>query len=146
MTIIFGITVVLFVVACLFLVLLVLVQNDKGGGISGAIGGGLASANSVIGAQDTANILSRMTTGFAIGYMVLCIILSLFLTRFATKTGVSESVLKKRAETEAFAPASVLQGGGGLPIAEESVTEETSAAPALPTEPANKDAAAPAAE
>ncbi len=142
MTILFGIAVVLFVVVCLFLVLLVLIQNDKGGGISGAIGGGLAGANSVIGAQDTANILSRMTTGFAIGYMILCIILSLFLARFATKTGVSESVLKKRAETESFAPASVLQGGGGLPIAESATEEATT--PALPTEPVKEDASTPA--
>lgn len=140
MTILFGISIILFIIVCLLLVLLVLIQNDKGGGISGAIGGGLAGANSVIGAQDTANILSRMTTGFAIGYMVLCITLSLFLTRFATNSDVNNSsVLKKRAETESFAPASVLQGGGSLPIAEENAPEAEAASPVLPVEPVEKE-------
>jgi preprotein translocase subunit SecG len=121
MVILFLIAVVIFVVVCIGLCLLVLIQNDKGGGISGAIGGGLAGANTLLGAQDTANILTRGTTIFAITYMVLCIILSLGLTRMAVTTE-EESVLKKRAETESFSPASVLEGGG-LPIEEGSAED-----------------------
>ncbi len=112
----FGIFVVIFVIVCLFLILLVLIQSDKGGGLSGSIGGGLGGANTLLGAQDTANILTRGTTIFAISYMVLCLFLSLFLSRVATTQGKSE--LKKRAETQSFAPSSVLEGGG-LPLTEE---------------------------
>ena len=102
---VFGIAVVIYVIVCIFLVLLVIIQSDKGGGISGAIGGGLSGANALLGTQDTANILTRLTTGFAIGYMVLCIILSLFLSRVSTQAQDSE--LKKRAEQQAkFSPAS----------------------------------------
>ena len=54
----FGILSVIFALVCLILGLLVLLQSDKGGGISGAIGGGVSSANSVIGAQNTENILT----------------------------------------------------------------------------------------
>ena len=73
----FGLFLVVFVLVCIVLVFLVLIQSDKGGGISAAIGGGLASASSLLGTQDTANILTRGTTIFAGAYMVLCILLSL---------------------------------------------------------------------
>lgn len=110
MNILFGIAIVFFVITSLFLILLVLVQNDKGGGISGAIGGGIGNASSVMGAQDTANILSRLTTGFAIGYMALSIIISLFLARFAVQAG-HKSALKTRAESTVGAYAPVTQSG-----------------------------------
>jgi len=106
---------VIFVIVCLFLILLVIIQSDKGGGISGAIGGGLSGANAFLGTQDTANILTRLTTIFAVTYMVLCIILSLFLSRTTVK--IQESELKKRAEQQAkFSPASAL--GAALPLRE----------------------------
>jgi preprotein translocase subunit SecG len=111
----FGIVLILFLIVCIFLILLVLIQSDKGGGISGAIGGGLSGASTLLGTQDTANILTRGTTIFAVGYMVLCIVLSLFLSRMAAPTVKSE--LKKMAETQSFSPSSVLQGAA-LPIIE----------------------------
>lgn len=113
----FGIAVVIFVIVCLILVLLVLIQSDKGGGISGSIGGGLSSASNVLGTQDTANILTRGTTIFAISYMVLC--MGLFLLSSKMTIVQNKSDLRKRAESQSFSPASVLQGGA-LPIDESS--------------------------
>ena len=57
----FGIGLVIFVIICVFLCLLILIQSDKGGGISGALGGGFSSATNLLGSQDTANILTRAT-------------------------------------------------------------------------------------
>jgi preprotein translocase subunit SecG len=112
----FGITVFIFVLVCIFLILLVIIQSDKGGGISGAIGGGLAGAGAFLGTQDTANILTKLTTGFAVAYMILCIVLSLFMSR--ASVNVQESELKKRAETQAkYSPASAL-GGSVIPLKE----------------------------
>ena len=114
----FGIFVVLFVIVCLILVFLVLIQSDKGGGLSGAIGGGLSGANTLLGTQDTANILTRGTTIFAISYMALCILLSLVLSR--SSRGIQQSQLRERAEMrQEFSPASALEGGSGLPMAED---------------------------
>ncbi len=107
---VFGILLVLYVIVCLLLCVVVLIQSDKGGGISGAFGGGLASASALLGTQDTANILTRGTTLFATLYMVLCIVISLFVARTAG-IGGGESVMKKRAEQHET-PASILQGGG----------------------------------
>jgi preprotein translocase subunit SecG len=128
----FGIAVVIFVIVCVFLCLLVLIQSDKGGGISGAIGGGLSGASSLLGTQDTANILTRGTTIFAISYMVLCIILSLFLSRVPANQERSE--LKKRAQQgQSFSPSSVLEGGG-LPLQGLPGQEQGAPAP-LPVQP-----------
>lgn len=127
----FGIAVVIFVIVCIFLCMLVLIQSDKGGGISGAIGGGLSGASSLLGTQDTANILTRGTTIFAISYMVLCIILSLFLSRIPA--GQEKSELKKRAQqTQSFSPSSVLQGGG-LPL--QGMPSQQEAPAPLPVQP-----------
>ena len=128
----FGIAVVIFLIVCIGLILLVLIQSDKGGGISGAIGGGLSGASNVLGAQDTANILTRGTTIFAISYMVICILLSLFMTK--TAVSQSKSDLKKRAETQSFSPASVLQGGNALPTKETEASDKEGALPELPGE------------
>ncbi|MBN1979944.1 MAG: preprotein translocase subunit SecG [Chitinivibrionales bacterium] len=118
----FAITLVIFVIVCIILCLLVLVQSDKGGGISSAIGGNLANASTLLGTQDTANILTRGTTIFATSYIVLCMVLSLLLGRVVVTEQKSE--LKKRAETQSFSPSSVLQEG--LPLEQGAPGKPTS--------------------
>jgi preprotein translocase subunit SecG len=119
----FGIAVFLYTVVCIFLCLLVLIQSDKGGGISSAMGGGLSGATSLLGAQDTANILTKATTGFVIAYMALCIGISLITVQTATSS-VPKSVLKERAEKQEYTPASILQESE-LPIGSETEGEGT---------------------
>jgi preprotein translocase subunit SecG len=112
----FGIFLFLFVVVCILLCLLVLIQSDKGGGISGAIGGGLAGASSMFGTQDTANVLTKLTTGFAAAFGGLCIVMSLFLSHPSERQ--QHSMLKDRADKrQDFSPSSVLQGQQALPMA-----------------------------
>ena len=124
----FALLIILFVIVCLFLCLLILIQSDKGGGISGAIGGGLGGASSLLGTQDTANILTRGTTIFAAAFFLLCIAMSFLISK--QNVTVNKSLLQERAEKQQnFSPSSVL-GGQGLPIQE-------SAAPAAPATGAN---------
>ena len=112
----FGLMVVVFIIICILLCLLILIQSDKGGGISGAIGGGLGGASSLLGTQDTANILTRGTTIFTVAFFVLCIAMS-FVIRTQSVT-VNKSMLQERAEKQAnFSPSSVL-GNKELPIKE----------------------------
>ncbi|MBD3420154.1 MAG: preprotein translocase subunit SecG [Chitinivibrionales bacterium] len=137
----FGLIMVVYVAVCIILCLLVLIQSDKGGGISGAIGGGLSGANQLLGTRDTANILTRGTTGFAIAFMVLCIVISLFLSKLAPTQG-SESLLKQRAEQgESFAPSSILDGEGGIvPVTPPGESSgEVEPAPVEPVTPAPSD-------
>jgi preprotein translocase subunit SecG len=124
----FALLIVVFVIVCILLCLLILIQSDKGGGISGAIGGGLGGASSLLGTQDTANILTRGTTIFTAVFFVICIGMS-FLIRTQSVT-VNKSILQERAEKQAnFSPSSVL-GNKGLPIKEgaaQSTPEGTGA-------------------
>ncbi len=73
----FAILLVLFLLVCVFLCLLILIQSDKGGGLSGAIGG-LSGANSFLGTQDTANVLTKGTYIFGAVFLVLCVLMTLF--------------------------------------------------------------------
>ena len=124
----FALLVVLFVIVCIFLCLLILIQSDKGGGISGAIGGGLGGASSLLGTQDTANILTRGTTIFGTVFFLLCIAMSFVMTR--QNVTANKSLLQERAEKrQNFSPSSVL-GSKALPL-QEGVQE---AAPATGAE------------
>ena len=58
---------ILIVITCILLVLVVLVQNPKGGGLSAAFGGG----NQVMGVKKTADFLEKATWYLAIALLVL---------------------------------------------------------------------------
>ncbi|MBN1757070.1 MAG: preprotein translocase subunit SecG [Chitinispirillaceae bacterium] len=126
----FALLVILFVIVCIFLCLLILIQSDKGGGISGAIGGGLGGANSLLGTQDTANILTRGTTIFGTVFFLLCIAMSFVMSK--QNISVNKSMLQERAEKQKnFSPSSVL-GNTSLPIQEGA--QEAPAAAGTATE------------
>jgi preprotein translocase subunit SecG len=129
----FGFLIVLFVIVCIILCLLILIQSDKGGGISGAVGGGLGGANNLLGTQDTANILTRGTVIFGVSFLVLCILLSLTFNR---KNVVGQkSILQQRAEKQAtYSPSSILNNGS-LPVqgSPDAAGGAATAAPGTPT-------------
>jgi preprotein translocase subunit SecG len=136
MAILFGVMVFVFVIVCVMLCLLILIQSDKGGGISGAIGGGLGGANSLLGTQDTANILTRGTAIFAALFLILCIAMS----AVVGKQNVSQerSLLKDRAQKQQnYSPSSVL-GNKGLPLqqsGQSAAPAQGATSPALPAVP-----------
>lgn len=59
--------IVLLILAAVLLVLIVLVQDSKGGLASGN------NASQIMGVKKTGDILEKLTWGFGIGIMVLCI-------------------------------------------------------------------------
>ena len=69
------ILIILYVVACLFLVLVVLLQAGKGGGLGAAFGGG--GAGSVFGGRGAATFLTKLTGFMAALFMVLSVGISL---------------------------------------------------------------------
>jgi preprotein translocase subunit SecG len=97
MTLVFGLLLTLFVLICLALCLLILIQSDKGGGISGAIGG-LSGANNFLGTQDTANILTKGTTIFGTAFLVLCVLMTFFAPGGVGGGAGSKSAMQRRAE------------------------------------------------
>tara|TARA_B100000965_G_scaffold377731_1_gene372004 strand:+ start:539 stop:751 length:213 start_codon:yes stop_codon:yes gene_type:complete len=60
----------LIIVVCIFLSLIVLVQNSKGGGLSSTFGGG----NQIMGVKKTADVLEKTTWVLAAILVALCLI------------------------------------------------------------------------
>jgi len=132
MGILLGILLFIFVVVCVLLVMMILIQSDKGGGISGAIGGGLGGANSLLGTQDTANILTRGTAIFGGAFLVLCVVLSVIVHKANYVS--QKSLLKDRAQKQQnYSPSSILDSKA-LPL-QQSVPTSTPAPAAVPATP-----------
>ncbi len=75
--------VVLYVLVCIFLVLVVLLQQGKGADLAGAFGGG--GSQTSFGPRSASNIMHRMTTGS----FILFVVLSLALAILSGKKGSS---------------------------------------------------------
>lgn len=65
----------LYVFVCLVLLMVILLQQGKGGEMANAFGGGNSQA--AFGARGGATLLSKMTTGFAVLFMVGAIALGI---------------------------------------------------------------------
>ncbi len=89
--------IVLYVLVCLFLVMVVLLQQGKGADLAGAFGGG--GSQTSFGPRTTTNIMHRMTTGAFILFVILCLALAILSGK--QRTSVMESVA---APVEASAP------------------------------------------
>lgn len=75
MGVIVTILLILFIPVCILLILMVLLQAGKGGGLSGAFGG-MGSSQPFLGARGTADFLSKFTVYLAIAFMALSLVLS----------------------------------------------------------------------
>ncbi|REJ85029.1 MAG: preprotein translocase subunit SecG [Bacteroidetes bacterium] len=60
---------ILIILVCVLLVLVVLIQNPKGGGIAS----GIIGANQVMGVKKTSDFIEKLTWGLAISLVVLCL-------------------------------------------------------------------------
>ncbi|MFZ5973046.1 MAG: preprotein translocase subunit SecG [Bacteroidota bacterium] len=82
--------------AAVLLVLVVLAQNAKGGGLSSQFGG--SGASNLIGVKKTGDLLERLTWGFAIAIMVF----SLATNFIDPRTGANrDEILERAKETQA---------------------------------------------
>lgn len=84
------------------LILIILVQNPKGGGLSSAFGGSQA-ANQVMGAANSTDMLEKITWGLATSLLVLCLATSVFFQGSAT-TSVGEEMDTPTTTTTTTAP------------------------------------------
>jgi preprotein translocase subunit SecG len=122
--------VILYVLVCLFLVMVVLLQQGKGADLAGAFGGG--GSQTSFGPRGTTNIMHRMTTGAFVLFVVLCLTLTILSGK--RRTSVMESV-------PVAAPVESSESAGSTEPALGAATEEGAAVPdegeaAPATEPA----------
>ena len=139
MTTLFWVLIVVHVFLCFFLMLLVLVQNDKMGGLAGLGGMTSQSAFSTAGA---ATFIQKLTRGVAVVFFIIVFALGLITAK--QDQAVEESAMQKATREGAAQQAptvSALPGDFAAPAVDAGAAAEAPAAEA----PA-ADAAAPAAE
>lgn len=103
MLVLFGILVIL---SSVILGLIVLVQNPKGGGLSGTFGG---VGNQLMGVKQTTDVLEKGTWVFAAIVGILCIISPVFIPKNAGASSKNEELINK-------APTSIPANQGTLPL------------------------------
>jgi preprotein translocase subunit SecG len=90
----FTVLMILEVVVGIFLILVILMQSSKGGGLAGTFGG--ASVGMMFGVRRTADFLTQATQFLAIAFGMLALIINIF---FLPRTSVvPESILQRGPE------------------------------------------------
>lgn len=131
----FGFFVVIHVLICVALILVVLLQAGRGGGLAGAFGGG-GAAQTFFGGRGAATFLSKATAWLAVAFMVLSILLAILSNRAG---GTAEGLLQRQARqrasqvnlppsTNALDPATALDAFDSLGIDKLPGLEEAPAA------------------
>jgi preprotein translocase subunit SecG len=135
---VFAFFVVVHVLICIALVLIVLLQAGRGGGLSGAFGAG-GTAQTLFGGRGAATFLSKTTQWLALGFMAMSILLAVLSSR---GQGGGEGLLQQRARqrsgqaqlppsTSTFDPSSADTTAGaavpGIPVAPETPAPGTPA-------------------
>lgn len=104
---------ILTVVACILLVLVILVQNPKGGGLAS----GFSNANQIGGVQRTTDFLEKATWSLLGAVLVLSIFSSSFSSKGTVEegsnTGIEQSIGTNAVQPQA--PTIPQQGGSTLP-------------------------------
>jgi preprotein translocase subunit SecG len=87
------------IVSAILLVLVVLAQNSKGGGLSSQFGG--SGASNLIGVKKTGDVLERLTWGFAIAIIVFSLATNLTTPNTAAPT---DEIMERAREQQQAAP------------------------------------------
>lgn len=135
MTVLYYLVLILHLIACFFLIAVVLLQQGKGQDLASAFGGGGTQA--AFGPRGSATLLSRVTTGLAAVFMITSISLAVLKQK---QSSVLDAIPAAASPTPAAAPTNVL----GMPLTPAaSPSPETPAAVASPSPAAVAPAASP---
>ncbi len=132
-----------FILNCLVLIIVVLLQSGKAADLAGAFGG--AGSQTAFGPRGAANVLSKATTWCAVMFMLCAMAMVL---RTDKAVGAGSSVLEKvsqPAPKPASAPATTSPTHGTAPATTPSTTPATTPSTSQPnTQPASQPPASPA--
>ncbi|MFH1851810.1 MAG: preprotein translocase subunit SecG [Candidatus Neomarinimicrobiota bacterium] len=103
-----GFLIIIETLVAILLITVILMQASQGGGLAGSIGGGFTSQ--VFGGRGAASFLSKLTTGLAIAFMSLAVLISLV---SSTRVNESRSILKQESESRIVTPGSDLSRPAG---------------------------------
>ena len=139
---------------CLLLIGIILLQPGEGGDVAAAFGG--SSSQTAFGARGSATFIQKLTTGLAIGFMVLSVTLVIvtnfrqrsIMQQYAPEVKTEAPANKPAANAPANAPAAPVQtaptNAPAAPVASQPIKVETVPAPANAPAQAPAPATAPA--
>ena len=125
----YTLLIVIHIIACLILIVAILLQSGRGGGLAGMFGGGGAT-QTIFGVR-TPKFLTRLTTAAAIAFLLTCISLTILSSKRA------KSLMPVVKETEVEVEESPLPEPAAQDIPEETQEEkpaESEAEPLVPQE------------
>ena len=88
---------VLILIACVLMILVVLVQNSKGGGLAS----NFSSSNQYMGVRKTADFLEKFTWGLAVALLVLSPLSIVVIPRGGGKQGSGDTELRQNIDENA---------------------------------------------
>jgi preprotein translocase subunit SecG len=143
--ILYGVLVVIYVVICVFLILVVLLQQGKGADIAGAFGGG--GSQTAFGARGATTLLHKLTTGAFVGFILLSLVLTVLEARprSSVVTTLPATGATQKAPVPGQLPAGTTAPAPGAP-AQPAPGQPATGAPAAPPPapaPANPSGAPP---
>jgi preprotein translocase subunit SecG len=132
MTVLYYLVLILHLIACFFLIAVVLLQQGKGQDLASAFGGGGTQA--AFGPRGSATLLSRVTTGLAAVFMITSISLAVLKQK---QSSVLDAIPATASPTPAAGPTDIL----GLPLKPTVSPAATPATDATPSPSAPAPAA-----
>ncbi len=129
---IYGLLIALQIIVSLLLVVTILLQNAKGGGLAG-IAGGMGSST-VFGGRAAANFLQKATTVLATVFLLNCLVMAVVSGPATQQTSVTQQAAQGQIDTS---PVPSIPGGSQVSPVQPSTTPATT--PAQPNStPANQ--------
>lgn len=138
-----AITILIFLVAVL-LILIVLVQNSKGGGLAS----GFSATNQVMGVRKTTDFLEKATWTLALAIALLCIVSAGFITT-SDEVQAKQSIIKNEVENAVKVDPNLNNPGFnnvGAAKGQKAAAAQEAPAQQAPAAPAQQAPAAPAAK
>ncbi len=91
---------ILHVLICILLVIVVLLQSGKGGGLASSVAGGMSSA-SFLGGRTASNFLTKATTVLATAFFLSCLVQFI---SYDTDSGEATSATERMLPQQSAAP------------------------------------------
>ena len=101
MNFLFWALILVHVVGCLVLIGLVLIQNDKAGGLSGAFGG--VSSNQAFTSAGAATFVSKLTKWWGVGLIIVVFMINILISRLHVGRSDDGSAIKQAIQSEGAA-------------------------------------------
>jgi preprotein translocase subunit SecG len=114
-------------IVCIGLIVIVLLQADKGEGLAGAFGGGASST--VFGERGAGTFMSKLTTTMAVVFMITSLLISVYLPNWEVSSDTPNIELSSSPAAPITAPIAETAAPVSIPA--------PAAVPVVPADPAN---------